>query len=125
VPEFVVRGGIATALRLQQGYKEHLRVQGLYGCSVQYRPGRSILQLANAGQFPHPVISYATDECIIQAAQRLGYTMAFVSSPGGGFHNTLTAAFSANGATVMALPDDLAAALSDCFQQDHNPFPRL
>lgn len=123
MPEFVVRGGIATARSLQAGYQRHRGVQNLYDFSVQYRPGRSVLQLANAGQCPNPKISYATDECLILAAQQLGYDVDLVASPGIGFHRTLTA--SVNGMMVRVLPDDVANALHDCFEQAHNPFQRL
>jgi hypothetical protein len=125
MPEFVVRGGVASAVTLQNGYGEHDDVAGLYGFSVQYRPGRSILQLANAGQFPHPKISYTVDESLTQTAQLLGYDVAFVKSPRGRYHHTLMASVSATGETIRVLPDDLAAALSSCFQQMHNPFQRL
>lgn len=125
MPEFVVRGGISSAVTLQNGYDEHDDVSGLYGFSVQYRPGRSIFQLANGGQFPHPKISYAMDEDLTLAAQLLGYDIALVKSPRGRYHHTLTASVSATRAMIRALPDDLAAALSSCFQQMHNPFQRL
>lgn len=40
--EWVVRAGIATPKRLQEGYVAHTAVPGLYGFSVQYHAGLSV-----------------------------------------------------------------------------------
>jgi hypothetical protein len=49
---------------LVSGYGPHRVVAGLYGFSVQYQPGRTVKDLAQAGQFPNAQISYQ-DEAIL------------------------------------------------------------
>ena len=83
-PAWVVRGGIATPDNLRAGYREHLGALGVFGCSVQYQPGRTLDQLAAAGRFRHGRISYAAGENLKSAAARLGYELAFAKTPGGG-----------------------------------------
>jgi hypothetical protein len=86
--EWVVRAGAAAASSLIAGYNEHRAVPDLYGFSVQYAPSKTVDELALAGRFPHPQISYATDDALQAALRVLGYTMRLVASPGTGYHHT-------------------------------------
>jgi hypothetical protein len=105
---WVVRGGLAQAQSLIQGYLEHKGHPGLYGLSVQYAPGSGLSEdaLAAAGEFRNSQFSYATDSELIIAGAGLGYTILLVPSSGRGEHYTL----SVEGHT--SLPVDLANALS-------------
>ncbi|MGH2410875.1 MAG: RHS repeat-associated core domain-containing protein, partial [Chloroflexota bacterium] len=71
-PDWIVRGGIATAKQLQVGTTQHALMPGLNGFSVQYAPGRSIQQLAAAGRFPNASISVTTVEQLEAAAAAAG-----------------------------------------------------
>jgi RHS repeat-associated protein len=115
-PNWVVRAGVADAAQLRRGTQEHLAVPGLYGFSVQYAPGRSVRELAAAGQFPNPQISVTTVEQLTAAAVDAGYSIAVVPSPGRGYHHTV--------AVPRPLPDDLSEALSRVFIQMPNPARR-
>ena len=50
--EIVLRAGTAKADLLISGYEEHLGARGVYGFSVQYAPGRTWQELAQAGTSP-------------------------------------------------------------------------
>jgi hypothetical protein len=76
--EWVVRGGEAKHDKLQDGYTRHDAVQAVYGFSVQYAAGRDLDELALAGQFPNPQISYAYDDELAAALLPLGYAMRLV-----------------------------------------------
>lgn len=104
---FVVRGGIATPEQLQKGVAEHRAVPGLTGFSVQSAPGKSIEELAAAGQFKNAQISITT----VQNLLKVG--VAIVPSPGGGYHNTAV--------TPLPLSPQQAARISSIFQQMPNP----
>jgi hypothetical protein len=115
-PRWVVRGGIATPQQLQAGTTKHRGVPeppGLYGFSVQYQPGRTITELAVAGQFRHARISVTTDDALIAAGVSAGYVVRLVRSPGGGYHHTVQVPF--------PLPWELGEALSTVFTQMANP----
>jgi hypothetical protein len=86
--EWVVRAGVAAASSLIAGHSEHRAVPDLYGFSVQYAPSKTVDELALAGRFPHPQISYATDDALQAALRVLGYTMRLVASPVTGYHHT-------------------------------------
>ena len=120
--EWVVRAGVAAARSLIRGYREHATVPGLYGFSVQYAPGKTVEDLARAGQYPHPQISVATDDALAVALIPLGYAMRLVRSPGKGYHHTFAVLYDASGSALHALPDDAARALSATFRQQPNPF---
>lgn len=119
--EWVVRAGVAGAQSLINGYAEHRRVPGLFGFSVQYAPGMTVEALALAGQFPHPRISYATEDALFAALQPLGYTMRLAKSPGVGYHHTFAVLYDATGAMLHVLPQDAADALSATFRHRQNP----
>lgn len=111
--DIVVRGGIATPQQLQRGIAEYAQVPGLTGFSVQSAPGKTINELAAAGQFRNKQISVTTVGELENAGGALGFHIRVVPSPGRGFHNTAT--------TPNPLPDDLAIALSKVFRQIPNP----
>lgn len=111
---WLVRGGVTTPQQLQNGTREHLQAPGIIGFSVQHQPGRSIEQLASAAQFPHAQISVTTVERLMAAGTAAGYNITVVKSPGRGFHHTVV--------VPAPLPDPLAQALSDAFEQAPNPF---
>jgi RHS repeat-associated protein len=120
-PNWVVRGGTAAPDNLQKGYGPHDQVPGLYGFSVQYQPGKTLDQLAQAGQFKNKQISYQTDLILIGAAVALGYGALLVPSPGPGYHADFEVL--QNGVVLQQLPTDLADALSAAFIRKPNPFP--
>ena len=124
-PNWVVRGGMAAPKSLQDGYDQHLGAPSVFGFSVQYQPGLTIEQLADAGRFRNSQISYAADAELITTARNLGYDLSVVKTPGRGFHHTVTAQLSTTGEVVQKLPDDLALALSSVFKQKPNPFGAL
>src|SRR5579884_1217939 len=111
MPEWVVRAGVATAQALTAGYAEHDEVPGLFGFSVQYAPGLTIEDLAQAGQFPHKQISFATDDSLAAALMPIGYRMSLVKSPGLGYHHDFVVLYDATGTIVRDLPPDAADAL--------------
>jgi hypothetical protein len=110
---WVVRAGVATPRQLQDGTARHLSLPWLFGFSVQHEAGRTIEQLASAGQFRNAQISVTTVERLVAAAAAIGYDVRVVPSPGRGFHCTIEAPY--------PLPDDLAIALSETFEQLPNP----
>lgn len=120
--DWVVRAGIASPGSLVRGYNQHRGMPGLFGFSVQYAPGSSVEELALAGQFPHPQISYATDDALQVALQLLGYAMKLVRSPGRGYHHTFAVLYDVSGLLLQSLPQDAAAALSQTFRHDLNPY---
>jgi hypothetical protein len=122
-PNWVVRAGIASAQSLMAGYRPHIGAPGLVGCSVQYAPGRTVEELARAGQFKNLQISYATEGVLQAALSPLGYRMQLVRSPGKGFHHTLVVLYDPGGAMLQRLPRDAAEALSRSFQRRPNPYP--
>jgi len=119
--EWVVRAGIASAKSLVKGYNQHRGVPGLFGFSVQYAPGKTIDELAWAGNFPHPQISYATVGALRAALRSLGYAIRLVASPGQGYHHTFAVLYDATGNILRVLPQDAAIALSRTFRQRSNP----
>ena len=122
--EWVVRGGVALPKQLIDGYGVHLGVHApLYGFSVQYQPGRTIDELAQAGQFRNSQISYAADDALQAAIQSVGYTMRLVQSPGRGFHHTFAVIYNNSGIMEQQLPQAVATALSHVFRQMPNPHP--
>jgi hypothetical protein len=114
-PKWVVRGGIATPEQLQRGSSEHKAVPGLFGFSVQYQPGKTIVELATAGRFRNKQISVTTAEAIVAAGAAAGYGVSIVKSPGSGYHHTVQ--------VPNPFPDDLATVLSAAFTQIPNPAP--
>jgi hypothetical protein len=112
----VVRGGVATSTRLQKGVAEHIQVPGLTGFSVQSAAGKTVGELARAGEVPHRRISVTTVGQIRAAGRTMGVDVDVVPSPGRGYHATVK--------TPLPLPDDLAEALSKIFVQQPNPHPK-
>jgi hypothetical protein len=106
-----------------EGYRPHIGMPGLSGCSVQYAPSHSVDELAQAGQFKNGRISYATDDALAAALQPLGYAMRLVASPGKGFHHTLVVLYDVNGTMLQRLPQDAADVLTRAFQRRLNPSP--
>ena len=80
---------------------------GLFGFSVQSQPGKTVEELARAGQFPNPKISVTT----LSALQALGVPV--VPSPGRGYHNTVV--------TGPVLDPARAEEISKLFQVIPNP----
>ena len=119
--DWVVRGGVAAPDMLIAGYRAHAAVPGLYGFSVQHEPGRSVEDLAQAGQIRNAQISYATPSDLQAALWPLGYQMRLVRSPGHGFHHTLIVLVDASGTLLQQLPRDAAEALSHTFRRQPNP----
>jgi hypothetical protein len=109
----VVKAGVVTAQNRQNRSSDHLGMEGLFGFSVQHEPGKTIYELAEAGQFPNAQISVTTVEALVAAAASIGYTVQVVRSPGRGFHHTVQ--------VPKPLATDLAAALSGVFVQMPNP----
>ena len=105
---WVVRAGEAKAIDLVKGYAEHRLVSGLFGFSVQYHPGASWQELAQAGQFPNAQVSIAYDDDLSAALQSLGYSMRLVPSPGTGYHHTFVVLYDASGTMLTQLPDPVA-----------------
>jgi hypothetical protein len=89
MPEWNVRAGVTMPQTCIDGYTEHDEVSGLFGLSVQYAPGRSIEELAQAGQFPHGQISYATDVALEAALSSLGLPRAARQDAGIGLPSRL------------------------------------
>lgn len=118
---WVVRGGEAKATDLVSGYGLHSSVPGLYGFSVQYQPGKSVDELANAGRFPNRQISYEDEAVLDQAIRPLGYHLQIVPSPGTGYHHTFVVVYNANNIMEQRLPDDVAGALEAALKQIPNP----
>ena len=114
-PDWVVRAGVVTAAGLQSRSSDHVGTPGLHGFSVQHEPGKTIYELAEAGQFPNAQVSVTTVEELIAAAASAGYTVRVVKSSGRGYHRTVE--------VPKPLPDDLAQALSTTFSQLPNPAP--
>jgi len=106
---WVVRAGVTTSRQLQDGVAEHSKIPGLIGFSVQSAPGKTIEELAAAGEFRNKQISVTT----VRALKLVGVLV--VPSPGKGYHNTAV--------TPMPLSDPQAAAISTLFHQRPNPGP--
>lgn len=122
-PNWLVRAGVASAQSLMAGYRPHIGAPGLVGCSVQYAPGHTVDELAQAGQFKNLQISYATEDVLQAALSSLGYRLQLARSPGKGFHHTLVILYDTGGAMLQRLPLDAAEALSRSFQRRTNPYP--
>jgi hypothetical protein len=82
---------------------------GLTGFSVQSELGKSIIELAQAGNFPNSQISVTT----VRELQQIG--VQIVASPGRGYHKTVI--------TSLPLSDAEAIRISAVFRQQPNPFP--
>ena len=119
--DWVVRAGTATSTLLMKAYRRHLGAPNIFGFSVQYAPGKSIDELAYAGQFPHASISYALDSHLAAALLPLTYGVSLVRTPGVGYHTTFVVLYDATGQMLKQLPYDAAEALSETFQQAKNP----
>lgn len=119
--EWVVRGGVAAADKLKEGYEEHSGAPGIFGFSVQYAPGKRVEDLAQAGRFPNAYISYAYDGELASALLSLGYGMNLIKTPGRGYHTTFVVLYDASGHMLTRLPDDAAQAISATFQRMRNP----
>ena len=114
LPDWLVRGGIATAEQLQRGAVEHPGLPGIFGFSVQRQRGKTITELALLGRFPHAQISVATVEQVLSAARTRGYDgVQVVASPGRGFHHTVV--------VPQPFPFELAEAVSQVFTVQPNP----
>ena len=118
---WVVRAGEAKAAALMKGYREHLGVPGLYGFSVQYQPGASWQELAQAGQYPNAQISIAEELDRRHALSALDNDFRLVPSPGAGYHHTFVVLYDATGAMLTQLPAQVALKLHDAFAQMPNP----
>ena len=118
---WVVRAGEAKPLDLINGYALHKGVPGLYGFSVQYAPGKSVEELARAGQFANGQISYADEAQLAQAVAPLGFTIRLVNSPGTGFHHTFCVIYDATNTQRTQLPEPVAQALAATFKRRPNP----
>lgn len=121
MPDFVVRGGMATPDGLQDGYEPHDQVPGLFGFSVQYDSQVSLDELCRAGQFPNSMVSYATTPMLQAALAGLGYRMQLVKSPGKGYHHTFAVLYDASGIMLRDLPETAALAISNTFTRMANP----
>lgn len=119
--EWVVRGGEAKASDLISGYGPHPLVPGLYGFSVQYAPGKTVSELAQAGHFRNAMISYESAAMLAQVVQSLGYEMRLVPSPGGGYHHTFAVLYDASKTLQTTLPSVIAQALTAAFRRTPNP----
>ena len=89
---------------------------------MQYHPGKTVDELAAAGKFPHPKITYATVDALITVAAALGYSLELNRTPGPGFHHDVEVIFIESGKTVTVLPENLAIVLSNTFARKPNPF---
>lgn len=120
--EWVVRGGLATPKQLSDGYGPHAGMKSpLYGFSVQFQPGKTIDELALAGQFRNGQISYASDDALQEAVHGVGYTMRLVKSPGRGYHHTFAVIYNASGMMQQKLPPIVATSISQTFRHLRNP----
>lgn len=117
---WVVRAGEAKAADLMVGYAPHHAVSGLIGFSVQYAPGKTVDELAQAGRFPNAQVSYQDEAQLVQATLPLGYRLEVVPSPGVGFHATCTVIYDANGTVMPTLPLVVAQALEAAFRRKLN-----
>lgn len=122
MPEWVVRAGLAAFDKLIEGYDEHKLAPGVFGFSVQYAPGKTVEELARAGQFRNAQISYAYDTDLARALNALGYDMRLLQTPGTGYHFTLVVLYDVTGQMLDALPEDAARAISTTFQRRKNPY---
>lgn len=120
---WVVRGGKSAPQHIQANFGLHRQEPGIYGCSVQYDPTSTVDQLAHAGRFPNPSISFAREADLMDAAQGAGYTIYLIKTRGTGYHFTLIAYRANEREALRSLPDDLATALSITFTPKRNPFP--
>lgn len=119
--EWIVRAGEAQVKSLIAGYREHAAVSGLYGFSVQYASGKTVEELALAGQFPNGQISFAGDSELAATLAPLGYAMRLVRSPGRGYHHTFAVLYDASNVMLRTLPQDAAHALAATFRHMPNP----
>lgn len=119
--DWVVRGGEAKAPDLISGYGPHPQVPGLYGFSVQYAPGKTIAELAQAGHFRNATISYETAATLAQVVQSVGYEMRLIPSPGGGHHHTFAVLYDVSKIIQTDLPSVVAQALAIAFRRIPNP----
>jgi hypothetical protein len=119
--EWVVRAGVADVATLMKGYRQHTGMPSIYGFSVQYAPGKTVIELAEAGQFPHSYISYAYESDLTSALLSQGYRMELIRSPGRGYHATFVVLYDGSGNMLMQLPLDAAQALSGVFKHMKNP----
>lgn len=109
-PVYVVRGGIATPRSLKETVDKRVHPSGVAGFSVQSAPGRTIAELAAAGQFPHKQISVTTVTRLAAVGVRL------IPTGGTGYHKTA--------ATPRPLADADAALISAAFDPPiPNPVP--
>jgi hypothetical protein len=115
-PDWIVRGGVATPEQLRDGTSEHRDVPGLTGFSVRRQPGKTVEELAAAGQFRNRIISVTTVRELVLAGQRAGYAIQVLPTPRGLYHQTVQTVV-----TPHPLPYDLATALSRAFSQRENP----
>jgi len=120
--EWVVRGGMSLSATLFTSYVPVSSMPGHFGFSVQYQPGKTVDELAQAGQFPHKKISFATEVALRQAASARGYQICLIPTPGSGFHHDLEVIDFQTGASVAQLPPDVASALSLTFEWKPNPY---
>jgi len=122
-PKWVVRGGVSAPRSLVASYQPIVDLPGHFGLSVQFQPGKSVDELAEAGRFPNLQITYATFETLLAAAAPLGYFLVLYKTFGPGFHHDLEVVDLDSGHVVTLLPDNLADALSLPFARKPNPFP--
>jgi hypothetical protein len=112
---------------LVKAYAPVASMPGHYGFSVQYQPGRTVDELAQAGLFPHKQVTYAPDIALMNAALPLGYKVALLPTPleGPGYHHDLEVRDANTDAVLSTLPLDLAVVMSSVFATGRrtNPFP--
>lgn len=104
-PQFVVRGGVATAAQLRAGTRHSING---YGFSVQTAPGLPVNELARGARFPNRQISVTT----VEALRELGMTINAPTPGAGDNHGTVVVPY-------PPLPE-LFEALSRCFAQHPN-----
>jgi RHS repeat-associated protein len=118
--QYVVRGGVATAQRLQIATTPtpQYNVYGVTsGFSVQAARGKSVPELAKGGRFYNLQISVSTETAIREVSVAAGYPVQIISTPSrnSDYHCTVTAPFPAQNL--------LSWALSLVFVPVPNPYP--
>jgi len=126
--EIVVRAGDAhhpdAQMRLQQAYArfDMRNYPDAPGPSVLFRPGATVGELAQEGNFPHQKLGVATIGSLLDALAAEGYELVLFVTPTQQLPDHHALAVAHAGQALLRLPDVAAQAILSVLRVVDNPY---
>lgn len=126
--EIVVRAGDAqhpdAVVRLQQAYQrfDMRHYPDAPGASVLFKPGATVSELAQEGNFPHQKLGIATVGALLDALSFEGYELVLFVTPTQQLPDHHALAVARVGQALPNLPDTAARAILAVLRVVDNPY---